>query len=314
MVQTPSAKSSPGLRSKFDGPPEAEWLTLDTSPITQPATLAIRVEAFDAQFSSALGSRIVDFLNNPIVTRGRNIISDNFEGMEFNEVILQYYFFLGRNLHELFDNGSISRNSLDEMVSLLDSWRARLFKKTDFIYTLKHKLIEGYKTEDSAELTDAERWALVDEFAAKYPGAPVSTFAQLLFSPAYKTVEAPGREPAEVVIADGDDKTNHPPLWADRESGDTPVSFVRKHYGVWRDGVWDPNGLTRPDLRHDRQLYNSLANYERRHPEEALNLPTKKQVNDAWVQRVLNGEEVPSTTLEKERFAITARRRGIGVD
>jgi hypothetical protein len=103
-----------------------------------------------------------------------------------------------------------------------------------------------------------------------------------------------------------------PAFWSEREPGDTPVSFVQKHYGVWRDGVWDPDGLAKPDLRHDMLLYRALASYERRHPDEALNLPTKKQANDSWVDRVLSGAEAPSSQLEKDRFAAAARRRGKG--
>jgi hypothetical protein len=100
-------------------------------------------------------------------------------------------------------------------------------------------------------------------------------------------------------------------LWRDRDPADTPVSFVMKHYGVWREGLWDPAGLTKPDLRHDEQLYNALATYERRHPESRLNLPTKRQANDAWVQRILDGGEAPTSQLEKERLAVAARRRGV---
>jgi hypothetical protein len=192
------------------------------------------------------------------------------------------------------------------------------------LHVLTRIFIDQSFTSKLKKMTLEERYALLDAFAAEFPGSPVSGLLATLF-PEHGAgialgVRAPEGAPLLTAqelwsVEDPSSDTGRPAKqWSEREPGQTPPEFVRANYGVWRDGAWDPNGLTKPDLRHDMQLYNALAAYERRHPDQALNLPTKKQANDMWVERVLRGEEAPRSVLEAQRFATTARRRGVGAN
>lgn len=63
-----------------------------------------------------------------------------------------------------------------------------------------------------------------------------------------------------------------PALWANRrlelEEGERPPSpadFIRKHYGRWEGGTWEPMGLTRAHLAQlDPPLYHAYAQWIRR--------------------------------------------------
>lgn len=74
-----------------------------------------------------------------------------------------------------------------------------------------------------------------------------------------------------------------PALWAtDKQKGDTPVTFIQRHYAPWLG-----KGLSRPDIRQlDPQLYMALANWLRGNPlPEGFDLPTKKQVTDSIAEK-----------------------------
>lgn len=74
-----------------------------------------------------------------------------------------------------------------------------------------------------------------------------------------------------------------PALWAkDKQKGDTPVTFIQRHYAPWLG-----KGLSRPDIRRlDPQLYMALANWLRGNPlPEGFDLPTKKQVTDSIAEK-----------------------------
>ena len=71
-----------------------------------------------------------------------------------------------------------------------------------------------------------------------------------------------------VVIADST------PFWKGRAKDDrrNPVEFIQANYGEMRNGAWHHNGLTRPDLKRDPELYVAYAQWIKpdRHPEDAL--------------------------------------------
>lgn len=55
---------------------------------------------------------------------------------------------------------------------------------------------------------------------------------------------------------------------------DCPADFVRQYYGRWKEGCWDPAGLTLADLKRDPSLYTAYRSWIRSHPEDDLKLPT----------------------------------------
>jgi hypothetical protein len=213
------------------------------------------------------------------------------------------------------DFGSIGRN--------LEKTHAEFSGKIDRANEIILSVIRDKPTLKNNLIPESVRWEMVDQFSADFPGAPVSEYVKQLFPE-----RIGGRRHEEAVVAAEREEPNAPSIslsetlsrrdvpevapkpWSERQPGQTPPDFVRSHYGVWRDGVWDPAGLTKADLRNDEQLYSALATYERRHPEDRLNLPTKKQSNDAWVERVKRGDETLRSPLEMERLATIARRRG----
>jgi hypothetical protein len=78
--------------------------------------------------------------------------------------------------------------------------------------------------------------------------------------------------------------TTAPALWAsDKQRGDTPPEFIKRHYGPWLG-----KGLTRPDVKRlDPQLYTALSNWLRHNEIPAdLDLPTLKEKNDRWVAKI----------------------------
>lgn len=218
-------------------------------------------------------------------------------------------------LIEKRNEGVISHYRAGKTRSRLEEYRSDCYNKLNYISRAIRVIIGQELDDDPSKLPLEKRIELLDEYAVTFPGAPVSPYHRVLFPELYlrgveppQSTETHANPPAQHSISQ-EHEPKQPAAWASREPGDTPVTFIRKHYGVWHDGVWEPNGLTRADLRSDRQLYNALVAHERRHPDDKLNLPTRSEVAEAWVDRVARGEETPQTALEKERFAAAIRRR-----
>lgn len=78
-----------------------------------------------------------------------------------------------------------------------------------------------------------------------------------------------------------------PALWAqDKQPGDTPPSFIKRHYGEHLRS--DATGLTRPDIKRlDPQLYMALRNWLRKNelPSDCP-LPTKAEESAALLQNL----------------------------
>jgi len=82
-----------------------------------------------------------------------------------------------------------------------------------------------------------------------------------------------------------------PELWSDREGRkENPASFVRRVYERWLG-----RGITRSDLRSlDPSLYQALAMWMRRHPEESMpELISPMQVLSDQIKEALGGKSVP---------------------
>lgn len=209
-------------------------------------------------------------------------------------------------------------------------------KYARFYVPLIEDFISGNETPKSRKgLTNDEKLDRLEAFARRNNGIGVKKYAKYLFPSLFEPQinstanEAFSSEADELVIPKGQerelvadevrrDRAESVAKWANRESGDTPVTFIRKHYGVWQGGVWSANGLTRAELRSDMQLYNALVAWERRHPEDQLGLPTHHRQKGSWVEFVGSDPETaqeanPSAEdrarqLEREARSI---RRGI---
>lgn len=161
----------------------------------------------------------------------------------------------------------------------------------------------------------SERLTILD----KYVGKPIADYVRELFpelaeieraekegqsSQVSRAVEqkAPVQEPQPSPLPE-----KAPALWAEaKEPGDTPPAFIQRHYAPWLG-----QGLTRADVRHlDPQLYMALSNWLRKNElPEGFDLPTTKEKNDRWVQRVQSGEPLPSDPAALHRLGAAMRHR-----
>ena len=156
---------------------------------------------------------------------------------------------------------------------------------------LNIRLFELISYADKHLLEPDKSLSFIQKCSEIFPEADLST-AQGIFSIRTRPLS---KAPEE--LRHGDYKSDSKPtvLWKDRDTGENPVAFIRKHYGKWNSGVWDRGELTKPILRQtDFKLYEALAAWERRHPDDQLNLPTGKVENDKWVERVGRGEMTPA--------------------
>lgn len=82
--------------------------------------------------------------------------------------------------------------------------------------------------------------------------------------------------------------TEPPALWAEKKlPDDTPPDFIKRYYGQWLDGT-----LTTADIRQlDSKLHRAYYNWKRDNPlPKGFHLPTRKEQNDTWIQRIESGE------------------------
>lgn len=102
-----------------------------------------------------------------------------------------------------------------------------------------------------------------------------------------------------------------PALWANRrlelEEGERPPSpadFIRKHYGRWEGGTWEPMGLTRAHLAQlDSTLYAAYAKFVQRHPDQAIaELPSEPRT------RLTDPAAALERRLKRDREAKATKR------
>jgi hypothetical protein len=98
-----------------------------------------------------------------------------------------------------------------------------------------------------------------------------------------------------------------PATWKhDKQPGDTPVTFIQRHYEPWLG-----KGLNRADInRLDPSLYTGLANWLRKNDlPDGFDLPTKKEVLDREFDA--SGTEFDQLRKHVERLKSAGRRRDI---
>jgi hypothetical protein len=128
----------------------------------------------------------------------------------------------------------------------------------------------------------------IDKYVRDHPGEEVYTFARNILSGTEtirKILSSPDEEhPIESLVLGAVGPTMAPFLWkVDRAAVETPPQFIKRIYGEWLG-----KGFTRADLRRlDPPLSQALDNWLRKNtmPED-IDLPTLKQQNDRWVERV----------------------------
>lgn len=126
--------------------------------------------------------------------------------------------------------------------------------------------------------------------------------------------EALGRVFPELDLAAPEPTITRPPLpeaapalWSkDRQQGESPSSFIRRHYQPWLG-----QGLTQADIRRfDPQLYRALYNWRRFHADDdMLDLPTLKEWNDRMIEQVVGGRTTVADPSHLLRLGQAARRR-----
>ena len=97
-----------------------------------------------------------------------------------------------------------------------------------------------------------------------------------------------------------------PALWSERTTGRqvSPADFIRQHYGRTReDGTWDPMGLTRADLLHDKPLYLAFAQWLKRHPEDDFDPASRRKL-----VRYTDPEEAVARIRQQKRGYATSPR------
>lgn len=146
------------------------------------------------------------------------------------------------------------------------------------------------------------RLAEIDRYASDHPGRPVSGVLLNLFPGIRSGYAAPAEDLPKAA----------PAAWAsDKLPGDTPPDFIKRHYEPWLG-----KGLTRPDIKRlDAQLYGALNNWLRHNEMPAdFDLPTLKEKNDRWVERVQSeGWSTVGDMTVREAARLNqavARRRG----
>jgi hypothetical protein len=108
-----------------------------------------------------------------------------------------------------------------------------------------------------------------------------------------------------------------PALWAtDRLPKENPAEFTRRVYGEWIG-----KGFSRADMLHlDKPLYKALANWLSRQGNELpFDLPTKKEVNNRWIDRVRDAStnehaEALQTPRTVGRLAAAMQRRNLTIE
>jgi hypothetical protein len=205
---------------------------------------------------------------------------------------------------------SDEQETLSQILAEFDNTIKCLYDRINYASDVVEVCIGVNRTGDFSKLSIADRTTMLDKFTREFPGQPISAYFKQLFPELHELTLPAASSPAVMSYTSPPHRILEPlarPRWADREPGDTPVSFVKKHYGRWRGNEWDSAGLTKTDLRHDMQLYNALTAWERRHHEDSLNLPTKRKTTQTWLEQIGRGSSaLPS---DKESFSAEAQAR-----
>ena len=137
---------------------------------------------------------------------------------------------------------------------------------------------------DTSGLSQQERLDLLIDFTLRHNGVGAHEFARALFPEREAAGVSESVSGVTIAPDNGALPDVAPAQWAtDKQPGDTPPAFIQRHYEPWLG-----KGLARPDIKRlDTQLYVALANWLRNNdmPDD-LDLPTLKEKNDRWVERI----------------------------
>ena len=163
---------------------------------------------------------------------------------------------------------------------------------------VEHQFTEG-RDPIAQKLMELDARLPVAEGRQKASEIVTELFPELLGTIAESSVTLPSMAPAS---------------WAKgKQPGDTPPEFIRRHYAPWLG-----KGLTRPDIKRlDPQLYVGLNNWLRNNEMPAdVDLPTLKEKNDRWVERVREGSAPGPLDLKGARrlVDVASRRQGGGTE
>lgn len=91
-----------------------------------------------------------------------------------------------------------------------------------------------------------------------------------------------------------------------RKPGESPPEFTKRVYGQWIEA----RQMTRADLKQlDPKLYQALATWVGRHGAPDFDLPTRREVNDRWIERVAGDPEAAAARRDATRLESAIRRR-----
>ncbi|MEJ7928245.1 hypothetical protein WG908_15970 [Sphingobium sp. AN641] len=237
-----------------------------------------------------------------------------YEWDRFHEEIGKSYNKLIQKLSD-FDKNSIIGLS-DEILFQFTGEMLLLYASTTAI---AEAYIENYK-DYKVDLTAEERWDILEKFAIRHGGVGVASYGKLLFpeinDPSLRRETAKSPNASRV-------STEHyasiplpevaPMIWkSDKEKGESPVQFLRRAYQPWLG-----HGLGRSHLRKlDPSFSQALDNWLRKNklPED-IDLPTIRQQNDRWVERVRStgtsaalGPDASAKDYHRLRSAIQRRK------
>ncbi|WP_426030922.1 hypothetical protein [Caulobacter sp. DWP3-1-3b2] len=192
----------------------------------------------------------------------------------------------------------------------LDDLLNKLYNKLEDCISINESAIEAVinndYTFDNGRKSLDERYQLLDRFTASYPGLPISAYVRKLFPEheiyAEDNLRVEGHPEGVEALP-----SNAPALWiSEKKPGDSPPAFIKRHYAPWLG-----KGLARPDIKRlDPQLYVALNNWLRNNEMPAdLDLPTLKEKNDRWAERVLPGGDLAADAEQVLRVNAALRMR-----
>lgn len=148
---------------------------------------------------------------------------------------------------------------------------------------------------DEVKIAKEDRSALIEDFTERLLAKHIATDQKLSSGSWVKRV-VKGQQDVPPI------PEKAPAFWKqDKQKGDTPVSFIQRHYGEWLG-----KGLSRPDVKRlDEPLYRALYSWLRSNDlPDGFDLPTAKEAND----RLLASEVIPRDQVSRVASAAARRR------
>lgn len=150
-----------------------------------------------------------------------------------------------------------------------------------------------------------ERLALIEDYARANPQASLRDKLLQVFPEL-------GQSPSSAVVSPSPLPSTAPEKYQGLRGPETPPAFVQRVYGEWLG-----HGLTRAHIRKlDSKLYDAINNWLSRPGNEwpaDVDLPTLKELNDRWADRVQKEGFAPALSEGESGFALREidRLRGV---